>query len=241
MNWRIGLATLLLLWVASANARHGSGFLEPRRATPGIKLELVELPPSRPSGTKKYFLRVEGAPRGVTFGVWTKDFGQQFAETFGGFQMDESGALVSTSDAGERNRLEDIVLGPGPYPSGAVWMVALASDDHQITAFAKVIPHPIVVKDGTCKLSLELISLHGNRFVAFGEGFEASEDVQIELRAGDRVTRKTQRASADGELPLDVVSHGGIDADQRASYKLKGRSCSAEARYEWGEAALKRY
>lgn len=241
MRWRIGLAALLLVWAASVNARHGSGFLEPRRATPGIKLELVELPPTRPAGSKKYFLRVEGTPRGVTFGVWTKDFGQQFAEAFGGFQTDDSGALVTTSDAGQRHRLEDIVLGPGPYPNGAVWMVAIASDDHQITAFAKVIPHPIEVNNGACKLSLELISLHGNRFVAFGEGFEADEDVQIESRSGDRATRKTQRTSTSGELPLDVVSHGGVDVDQRASYKLQGRSCTAEARYEWGESALKRY
>lgn len=240
MSWRTGLAALLILWAVSANARHGSGFLEPRRATPGIKLELVELPPTRPSATKKYFLRVEGAPRGVTFGVWTKDFGQQFAEAFGGFQMDDSGALVSTNDTGQ-HRLEDIVLGPGAYPDGAVWMVAIVSDDHQISAFAKIIPHPIIVQDGACKLSLELISLHGNRFVALGEGFEANADVQIETRAGERVTRKVQRTSADGALPLDVVSHGGVDVDQRASYRIKAQACSLEARYEWGEAALKRH
>src|SRR4030088_2592608 len=111
MVWRIGLAALLLLWSAAAAARHGSGVLDRRRATPGIRLELVELPSS--SGTAKYRLRAEGVPRGTTFDVWTKDFGQQFTEAFSGFRMDEAGVLVSIDGSGRSRRLEDIALDPG--------------------------------------------------------------------------------------------------------------------------------
>src|SRR6266849_740732 len=238
MDWRIGLVALLLLWSAAAAARHGSGVLEPRRATPGIRLELLELPSSQ--GAAKYRLRVEGAPRGVMFDVWTKDFGQPFAEVFSGFRMDETGALVSVDGSGRPRRLEDIALDPGPYPKGAVWMVALASDDHKLSAFAKVIPHPIAARDGACAVSLELISLHGNRFLASGAGFTPGEDVDVELRSAGRVTHRKQRVSAAGRLPSDVVSHGEISAVLTARYAVKALACGPAVEYEWGEAALKR-
>jgi hypothetical protein len=240
MNWRIGLAALLLLWSAAAAARHSSNTLDPRRATPGIRLELIELPASASAGTTKYRLHAEGVPRGVMFGVWTKDFGQPFTQVFSGFRIDEAGALMSVDDSGQPRRLEDIALDPGPYPKGAVWMVALASDDQTQSAFAKIIPHPIAARDGACSVSLELISLHGNRFVASGVGFVPNEDVDIELRSSGRVNHRKERVSAEGLLPLDVVSHGAISTDLSASYLVKARSCGPEVQYEWGDAALKR-
>jgi hypothetical protein len=238
MAWRIGLVALLLLWSAAAAARHGSGVIEPRRATPGIRLELVELPSS--SGTAKYRLRAEGVPRGVAFDVWTKDFGQPFKEALSGFRTDEAGALVSTDASGRPRRLEDIEFDPGPYPRGAVWMVAIASDDHKLSAFAKITPHPIAARDGACTVSLELISLLGTRFLASGAGFVPGEYVDIELRSAGRVTHRKQRVSAEGSLPSDVVPHGGIGADLSARYAVKALSCGPAVEYEWGEAALKR-
>jgi hypothetical protein len=240
MAWRIGLVALLLVWSAAVAARHGSGILEPRRATPGIRIDLVELPAIASPGTTKYRLRAEGVPRGVTFAVWTKDFGQQFTEVFSGFRMDEAGMLVSVDGSGRPKRIEDIALDPGPYPKGAVWMVALASDDHKLSAFAKVIPHPIAARDGACAVSLELISLFGNRFLASGAGFAPDEDVDIELRSAGRVTHRKQRVSAEGRLLPDVVSHGGIGADLSARYAVKALSCGPAVEYEWGDAALKR-
>jgi len=240
MAWRIALAAFLLLWSAATPARHGSGVLEPSRATPSIRLELVELSSSASPGTAKYRLRAEGMPRGVTFGVWTKAFGQPFMEAFSGFQMDEAGVLVSIDGSGRPRRLEEIALDPGPYPKGAVWMVALASDDHKLSAFAKVIPHPIAARDGACAVSLELISLHGNRFLASGAGFTPGEDVDVELRSAGRVTHRKQRVSAEGRLPSDVVSHGEISAVPTARYAVKALACGPAVEYEWGEAALKR-
>lgn len=234
----MGWVALLVLWSAAVAARHGSGVLDPRRATPGIRLALVELP--SPPGTGKYRLRAEGVPRGVRFDIWTKDFGQPFKEAFSGFRMDEAGELVSVGGSGRPRRLEDIALDPGPYPKGAVWMVALASDDHKLSAFAKVIPHPIAARDRACSMSLELISLHGNRFLASGTGFAPGEEVDIELRSAGQATHRKLRVSAEGFLPPDVVSHGGVSADLSASYAVKALSCGTAIEYEWGEPALRR-
>ena len=240
MGWRIALAALLLLCSSTTPARHSSAVLDPRRASPGISIELVELPSSAARSPVKYSLRAEGVPRGTTFGIWTKNFGRDFQEAFSGFQIDQAGMLVSIDKSGRPRRFDDIMLDPGPYPKGAAWGVALASDDHKITAFARVIPYPITARDGTCAVSLELISLYGNRFVASGSGFAPGEEVDIESRASGRTSHRKQRVSAEGRLPLDVVSHGAIGADRVARYAVKALSCEPAVEYEWGEAALKR-
>lgn len=240
MSWRITLFALIAVWSALVAARHGSTSLDPTRATPGIRLELVEMPSVAPSGAKKYRLRVEGLPRDATYDVWTRDFGQQFRQVLSGFRLNKAGDLVSTDGPGQTQRFADITLDPGPFANGAVWMAAIASEDHKLSAFAKVIPYPITARDGTCSVSMELISLHGNRFLATGAGFPPGTEVDVEQRSAGRVTNRKLRVSAEGRLPPDVVSHGGVGTDLTAHYTAKSPSCGPAVRYEWGVAALKR-
>src|SRR5262249_41994512 len=155
---------------------HEPILLDTSRATPGLYLELSELPSSKApaSTTARYQLRASGLPRGVVFSVWTKDFGHSFHEVAAGFWMDESRVIVSSEPAGTSGRprrLDEMTFEPGPYPRGAVWEVALVSADRTLTAFAKVIPRPITARDGPCTVTLELVSLRGQRFMAAGTGF----------------------------------------------------------------------
>jgi hypothetical protein len=180
-------------------------------------------------------------PTGVVFGVWAKDFGHSFHEVAAGFRMDESGVIVSgeLDSGGRQRRLDEMTLEPGPYyPRGAVWEVALASVDLTLTAFAKVIPRPLTARDGSCTVSLDLASRRGDRFVASGAGFTPDEDVVSELRYAGKMIQKRQRVSAEGQLPLNVISHGAIGTDHSARYAVKGHSCNVAVEYEWGEPAL---
>src|SRR6267143_3854904 len=155
---RIGLALLFFLCSAPACA-HDAFILDARRATPGPRLELIELPAVGVPVGKRYRLHVEpGLPRGVAFGVFTKPFDHGFHETEPGFQLDQSGELVS-GEAGSKRRLDDMTFGPGPYPLGAAWEAALVSSDRAVRIFAITVPYPITAGDGACKLSLELLSL----------------------------------------------------------------------------------
>src|SRR5262245_42636426 len=122
MGARRAIALTALLLFASprlASARHGAELLlDPRRATPGIRLELVELPDAQPRGAAaRYGVRASGVPRNATFGVWAKEFGGQFHEVLGGFRADDTGALIRLDSDGRAVRLADVVLEPGPYPS----------------------------------------------------------------------------------------------------------------------------
>jgi hypothetical protein len=231
-----------LLVVASPGlvcARHGGEILlDARRATPGIHLELVEIPSAQPSPTSpRYRLRVQGLPAEVTFGIWTKAFGSSFRELVDGFRADETGALVRVGDDGGPVRLDEVVLEPGPYAPGAAWEVALISADKTIAAFARVVPRPIAAKVGACAVSLELVSRRGDRFVASGSGFAPGEEVTIESHDSGEAIRKRQRVGADGRLPADEIwHHSGGSHDAR--YEVKGSTCAVAVSYRWGEPTL---
>jgi len=241
MAWRLALAALALAWSAATYSRHSNAVLDPKRATPGVSLDLVEVPRDAAGEAAKYRLRVTGLPAGAAFGIWTKSFGRDFEEVFSGLRLDASGVPAVADRRGGAQRLEDVELDPGPYPRGAAWWVAIASEDHKIAAFARVVPHPIVAHDGPCSVSLELISLHGNRFIAIASGFAPGEDVGVESRVSGTVGRKRERVNADGTLPLDVLEHGTVAADTIARYSIKAGACAPALEYRWGESALKHY
>jgi hypothetical protein len=236
---RFGAAVLLLLCASPAIAGHGAVLFNTRRATPGIELELIELAMDQSGQAGKYGLRATGVPRGVAFDVWAKDFHQSVREIASGFRMDGSGVLVSDDTDGRRpQRLDAIAFGPGPYPRGAAWDVALVSIDRTIKAFARVIPHPIMAGAGPCTVSLELVSDRGDHFLATGAGFVPGEDVGIESSSAGQVYRRRSRISAMGLLLPDVISHAAAGSGWRAGYSVKGRSCEVALEYEWGEPAL---
>ena len=91
MAWRIALAALLLGWSAASYARHSFAVLDPRRASPGLSLQLAEVPSGGNGNGVRYALRAAGFPQSVTFGVWTRDFGRDFQELMSGIQFDAKG------------------------------------------------------------------------------------------------------------------------------------------------------
>jgi hypothetical protein len=233
----LGLALVLCAYAVPVAARHGGVVIDARRATPGVQLTLVEKASPGPRTT--YGLVAAGVPRGVLFGVWTKDFGQPFQQVASGFRLNELGVLEALDDAGRPQRLEEIALDPGSYPRGAVWEVALVSADHVIMAFAKVVPRPIAAQQGACSLSLELVSGRGDRFLAATLGFTPGEPVVVELQQAQGTTEKRVRVLPDGRL-LDVITHGTPAADPHARYTVKGRACEVAVDYAWGVPALTR-
>jgi hypothetical protein len=242
MFWRFAWVFIFFLCVSRATA-HDPFVLDARRAAPGgIQLELTEWPSAKVSNAMSYRLRAVGLPRQIIFALFTKDFSHSFHELASGFQLDGSGNIVSieSREGDQSRRLDEMLLKPGPYPRGAVWEVGLVSADRAFRAFAKVIPHPINAREGTCTISIELISQRGDRFIASGSGFIPEDDVMTESRYSGRVIQKRKRISPDGLLPPDVISHGARGADRSARYSIKGRSCDVAVDYDWGEPALVR-
>lgn len=240
MRRRLGLALLYVICASSARA-HDPYLLDARRATAGPRLELVEIPAADGKAEKKYRIRVgAGLPKGVVFGVHTRPYDHGFHEVESGFQTDENGSLVATAAGGSKKRLEDLVVGPGAYPKGTAWELALVAVDKSVRLFAKVIPYPITASNGPCKVSLELVSHVGDRFNASGTGFTAGEEVTTEFQYSGRVIRKQRKVSADGSLAPELISHRELGPDRGARYTVRAQSCEVSIDYDWGEPALRR-
>jgi len=243
------LAVVLFGWCLAPASAHEPINLDNTRPTPGIRLELVEVPSdtAQPSEAPGYRLAATGLPAGVVFGVWTRPFGHGFHEVATGFHLNGAGRLAPARGDGAAGPqyLDQMVFRPEAhprdavaYPRGAVWEVALVSADHKITAFAKVVPRPILAQDGPCTVSLLLVSFRGERYVATGSGFAPGADVMVESRYADRVSRQQRRVSADGVLPPDVIALASIADDRTARYSVKGRHCEVTLEYVWGVPAL---
>jgi hypothetical protein len=238
----IRLLVFILLTAPPAFA-HDDGTLDPHNGTPGVHLELGGLPRGTGSATARYGLRARGLPPGVILDVWAQDFGHPFHRVASGLRLDESGNVVSTEPATthHQHQANQITFGPGPYPRGAAWTVALVSADRAVRAFAAVIPNPIIARDGPCIVQLELVSYRGDRFVATGAGFAPGAEVITESRYSGRVIQKRQRASPQGLLPLEVISHETISVDPSARYVVTCQSCKVVVDYDWGKPALFRH
>jgi hypothetical protein len=232
-TWVLGI-----LLCASLVAAHEEFVLDSRRATSGPRLELILLPSDTNTPRPKYRLQVEsGLPRNVLFRVLTKDFSHGFHTVASGFQLDDSGELVST-ESGQAVRLDEMTFAPGPYPRGAAWELALVSAERDIRLFVKAIPYPILGHDGPCTVSLELVSQHGDRFLASGSGFIAGEEVVTESRYSGRVVQRHKEVSSAQLLPLDAIAHGSRGPGGSARYTVTGRACNVAVDYDWGQSAL---
>ena len=201
------------------------------------------LPATITASDARYRLEAFGFPRGVKLLLWAKEFDHSIHQLVASiFQVDKSGnVMASNADRDGRPRpLDQMSFGPGPYPRGALWEVAIISVDRKLQAFAKAIPQPISARDGACEIALQLVSHRGERFLASGGGFFPGDDVITESRYAGRVIEKHVRISSESLLPPQVLLHGAADADRNARYQIRGRSCTVVVDYKWGEPALER-
>src|SRR5262245_6297940 len=101
----------------SLSAAHEPVLLDPNRATPGIRLELIEIPSTETGAgqTPGYRVAATGLPTGLVVNIWARPFGHGFHEVASGFQVDEAGRLVAVrSDKDPPRSLDQIVLRPEP-------------------------------------------------------------------------------------------------------------------------------
>jgi len=236
------LACVALLAAAPALA-HDEATLDPHNKTPGTHLELRELPPSKTSVGPRFSLHATGVASGGPFEVWTQDFGNAFRKVASGLRVDEAGNVLPTAASGRGGQARPsspLAFSPGPYPRGAAWTIALVAVDRSVRVFASAIPRPIIGRNRSCMVELELVSPLGDRFVATGTGFPPAREVTAEMRYSDRVIEKQQRASTSGRLPLNVLFHKADEPDRRAQYVVRCDECEVAIEYEWGTAALSR-
>ena len=239
---RLEIGLLFLLFPAVSVLAHQPILLDARRATPGLRLEMRELQQFTPALSPKYQLKAFGFPPGNKVLLWAKEFDHTVRQMGSVFEVVKSGSVLEAKSirGTRRRRLEDLVFEPGSYPQGALWEMALVSVDRKLQAYAKAIPYPISARDGTCELTLQLVSHRGEKFLVSGSGFIPDDEVTVKSHYAGRMNEKRVRISTEGLLPPQVLLHVSRSGDATALYRVKGRACDVEVGYKWGDAALKR-
>ena len=237
----VALALLCALTCVSPQARaHDDNILDPHNATPGVRLELLELPRTKTASPSAYRLRLTGTAPGLEFELWTQQFGALFRKVSSGLRADEEGNVVSHTRGKGSRAPAQVTVAPGSSAEGAAWSVALVSSDRTIRAFAATIPRPIVSRSGPCMLQLELVSYNGDRFVATGSGFTPGDEVTVQSTIGGLTTDRRRTIPVDGRLPTDVIVRDAVPRDPHARYAVTAHSCNVAVDYKWGRPALVR-
>jgi len=164
--------------------------------------------------------------------LWFKD----------GASADPPGQLPGTYTAGPSSLVnsagQSLRVSVGHSAKGEAFEFAAVNNDKTIVVFWKFIPAPIEVLQGRYRLWVELKSPDGKVFLAWGEGFEPNEEIDIVSTSDSEILSSKGKADADGRvmvalLPSVVGKTAGL-----ASITLKGKAGEIKVSYEWEPPAL---
>jgi len=114
--------------------------------------------------------------------------------------------------------------------------VALVSHDKKTRVFAKVVPLPFEVVQGTCRMSVEREDQGGTLFVATALGLRANESLNVAMASENeqaKLSGKTDPAGIWRTMFSPVVKGRNSGA---GSIDLKSESCQLHLDYRWGTA-----
>ena len=221
----------------------------PKYATPGVHLSVheVERGAGPTGGTEVvYTFKASGFPKNKSYefwGQWLDGRTIKFAEKF---YVDDSGKLVGGQLPGKTSpegvALERFTFGLHGFAKGESKMYALISTDETVKAFARIVPFPIEAKEGSCRLSVELIENRGDLFGILAEGFEPDEEITTVSKFGDQVIDegKLKVPSEEGKFLIFLLPSVIGGRSGPASFTASGKSCNLTVNYEWGPPALKK-
>lgn len=127
------------------------------------------------------------------------------------------------------------------FQKGLPIAFAARSTDGAHATYVKTVPKPIVGRNRTCRIELELVSTDARTFVAFGSGFPSDEAVNLSWTYARNTGSNSVRSDSAGTF-IAAVNHGGQARGPRkwsAQLKAAASSCKVEVRYRWGEGGMK--
>lgn len=178
-------------------------------------------------------LEASGFSKNKQYELWTDRIGGR--NKIAKLAVNADGDLAAANPDGSLGpSLSKFNFALGGFAKGEVINYALISVDHTYKAFARFTPFPLEVRQGKCRLWLEVLNSDNDVFVARGEGFKPGEAVRWISRSDGEVIEKTEVASAEGFLDVDILAVATKAHQRRAILKVSAKSCSLSLDYEWG-------
>jgi hypothetical protein len=133
---------------------------------------------------------------------------------------------------------QSLTVGVGHFAKGEAFEYAAVNSDKTIVIFWKLIPAPIEIVQGMYRLWVELKSPDGKLFMAWGEGFEPNEEIDIVSTSDSEIVSGKQKADADGRVMVVLLPSVIGKTSGLASITLKGKAGEISLSYEWGPPAV---
>ncbi len=234
----MGFAVLSLL--VSACATTPTPKIEkwgPQYATPGAVFLLEEIKREKLQNKTGvvYTIYFSGLPEDKVYLIWNKIWNGALDLMVPEIKIDKSGQLTML----DGKIVGNIVL--TDYVRGEAGEFGIISTDQTVRAFTRVIPFPIESRsnNGSCRLSVEMITPRATSFGITGEGFEPNEMITTRSQSNNEILDAKHQASKDGKFivilfPAVIGQKSGTER-----YTAVGRSCEVTVQFEWGPSALK--
>jgi hypothetical protein len=236
------LYLLCILTVALANAQSApdKDHWRPKFNSPGVDLRATQTGQRQLQGhtAVSYNLFASGFPKDQAFDLWMWQVGSDPRPAANAL-LNSEGKLVSQLADRARRIDEDpinlVLLGGKGEPK----RFALISTDGRYQAFVTVIPFPLEIQDGPCRLSAELGApdYAAVRFTA--TGFPPKEPLTVEMHSeGERGTQQ-QVANEQGEYAALIFPFVKGKQSGTVRFKISSAKCSIELAVPWGKGSYR--
>ena len=191
--------------------------------------------------------RASGFPAGAPLTLWIRRVDVAPAWVVAGYAIDSSGKAVCAERAANAAMasiardgwcsapLDSLSLTLGGAMEGEPFAFALSTADGRHSAYAVVVPRPVIATVAGCgTLDAQLVTQDARTIRVLGTGFTPATGLTTEsIRGGDKAAGQVTTDSS-GRFVAIVTSNGrGGDA----TYTVRNPSCAVTLPYHWGKSA----
>jgi hypothetical protein len=184
-----------------------------------------------------YNLYATGLPKGEHFILWHLIIGgepQPGADAY----INEDGKVVNVLADPARHIVEDPIDLQVFAAKGEPLRFALISDDG-IKVFDRIIPFPIEVASGACRLSLEEMAPYYSAVLIKVIGLAPNEDLTLDQHSENEGGQTKAKADETGSYSSLVMPFVKSKTSGTASFQVTANSCKVGLSFPWGQGSQK--
>ena len=219
-------------------------------SAPGTTLRMEEISRTGVGRDAKVVVtpRVTGFPAGTPLTFWAKRIGRQPQWYVTGYALDAAGAIgcadraqhaalaTTAADGWCPVPLDSLRLTVGDAMQGESFAFAIATPDGRQTAYAVVVPRPVVATVPACgTLEARVADPEAKVVSIVGHGFPASTRFTTASKSGKETVPGAVTADSTGRFVAIVTPGSGRGGD--ATFTASAGACEVSLSYPWGRSA----
>lgn len=206
--------------------------------TAGAALTFKETARTRVNGRTvvTYNLFASGLPQDGKYILWMSNLGSNPRAAADAF-LSKDGEVVNTLADPVRHVAQDPINLKLFGGRGESFMFALISDDGQLRAFTQIVPFPIEVNNGPCRLrAIETGPYYSGVFISIS-GLQPNEELLIRSESGNDNGQSKAKATNEGTYYSILLPFVKGNRSGKARFNVTSKSCKVGIDFPWGEGS----